>query len=255
MFSRLSSRLTYANVVATIALFVALGGGAYAAVTLPAKSVGSKQIKANAVSSSKVRDRSLRARDFARGQLPRGAQGPPGPQGASGTNGTNGINGSTLAARPHTAAPFQTVTGSTTLPVPPNVTLTGNNWTQQPGEVDYITGQANVTAPASCVSSGSLGFVGGLYLDGNSIGSEPGGSDANAAGYYNGPSTLDVRDVFNPPGRNNLTPGSAGQTNLLVLPAPAVATPHTLTAGVLDLCAGGNHYTVNSLEVEVASAR
>jgi hypothetical protein len=83
MFSRLRSRLTYANVVATIALFVALGGGAYATVNLPAKSVGSKQLKANAVSSPKVRDRSLLAHDFARGQLPRGAQGRRGPAGLS----------------------------------------------------------------------------------------------------------------------------------------------------------------------------
>ena len=32
-------RVTYANVTATLALFVALGGGAYAATALPANSV------------------------------------------------------------------------------------------------------------------------------------------------------------------------------------------------------------------------
>ena len=40
--SRIRARLTYANIVATIALFIALGGGAYAAFKLPANSVGSK---------------------------------------------------------------------------------------------------------------------------------------------------------------------------------------------------------------------
>lgn len=45
---RLRDRLSYANVVATIALFVALGGGAYA-VTLDRNSVGSKQLKPGAV--------------------------------------------------------------------------------------------------------------------------------------------------------------------------------------------------------------
>ncbi len=45
MLTRLRSRLTYANVVATIALFVALGGGAYAVLKLPKNSVKSKQIK------------------------------------------------------------------------------------------------------------------------------------------------------------------------------------------------------------------
>jgi hypothetical protein len=42
-------RLTYANVVSTLALFVALGGASYAAVELPTGSVGSKQLKAKSV--------------------------------------------------------------------------------------------------------------------------------------------------------------------------------------------------------------
>lgn len=49
MFSQFRTGLTYANVVATIALFLALGGGAYAAVTLPKNSVKAKQIAKNAV--------------------------------------------------------------------------------------------------------------------------------------------------------------------------------------------------------------
>jgi hypothetical protein len=43
--SRICSRLSYANVVATLAPFIALGGGAYAAIKLPANSVGTKQLK------------------------------------------------------------------------------------------------------------------------------------------------------------------------------------------------------------------
>jgi hypothetical protein len=41
--------LTYANVTVTIALFVALGGTSYAAFSLPAGSVGTKQLKNGAV--------------------------------------------------------------------------------------------------------------------------------------------------------------------------------------------------------------
>ena len=48
-------RLTYANVTATLALFLALGGGAYAATSLPARSVGSTQLKANAVTRVKIK--------------------------------------------------------------------------------------------------------------------------------------------------------------------------------------------------------
>ena len=38
------SHLSFANVISVIALFVALGGASYAAVTLPKNSVGAKQI-------------------------------------------------------------------------------------------------------------------------------------------------------------------------------------------------------------------
>jgi hypothetical protein len=50
---RLRPKLTYANVMATIAVFIALGGASYAATKLPKNSVGSKQIKANAVTSKR----------------------------------------------------------------------------------------------------------------------------------------------------------------------------------------------------------
>ena len=75
----------YANVTATLALIVALGGTSYAAITLPRNSVGSKQIKKravtnsklrpNAVTTSKVKDGSLRAKDFKAGDLPAGPAG------------------------------------------------------------------------------------------------------------------------------------------------------------------------------------
>src|SRR3954447_5889634 len=55
MLSAVRTRLTYASVTATLALFIALGGGAYAATALPARSVGSKQLKKNAVTRAKIK--------------------------------------------------------------------------------------------------------------------------------------------------------------------------------------------------------
>jgi hypothetical protein len=52
--TKLKSSLTYANVMATVAVFLALGGVATAAFTLPKKSVGPKQLKANAVTEPKI---------------------------------------------------------------------------------------------------------------------------------------------------------------------------------------------------------
>ena len=80
-----------ALVVACLALAVALSGGAYAVSTaLPRNSVGTAQLKANAVNSAKVQNRSLRAVDFATGQIPKG---PPGPAGAPGAPGPPGVTG------------------------------------------------------------------------------------------------------------------------------------------------------------------
>ena len=83
----------HATIVAYIALFVALGGVSYAALKLPKNSVGSKQIKKDAVKSSKVRNGSLKATDFGAGQLPAGPQGLQGPQGIQGIQGIQGETG------------------------------------------------------------------------------------------------------------------------------------------------------------------
>jgi hypothetical protein len=73
--------------MATLALFIALGGGAYAASKLPKNSVGPKQIKKDSITSSKIKNRSLLAVDFRSGQLPRGATGAQGPKGDTGPGG------------------------------------------------------------------------------------------------------------------------------------------------------------------------
>lgn len=86
MLASLRDRLSYANVTATLALFIALGGTSYAALSLPRNSVGSKQIRTSAVGSSEVRNRSLNTADLsltARRSL-RGAKGDPGPAGPAG---------------------------------------------------------------------------------------------------------------------------------------------------------------------------
>jgi hypothetical protein len=86
-----------ALVVSVIALVVALGGTSYAAIVLPANSVGTRQIKKNAVTTAKVKDGSLLKADFAAGQLPAG---PAGASGATGATGPKGDTGATGTAGP-----------------------------------------------------------------------------------------------------------------------------------------------------------
>jgi hypothetical protein len=94
--------LSYANVIASVAMFFALGGaGAWAATRLPTNSVGSAQLREGAVTGAAVKDGSLLAKDFKEGQLPgvaegqSGSQGEPGDTGPAGPRGVPGQTGST----------------------------------------------------------------------------------------------------------------------------------------------------------------
>lgn len=88
----LRPRLTYANVMVTLLAFVVLcGGGAYAAGQLGRNTVGTPQLKRNAVTSAKVKDGTLRAVDFAKGLLPGGGAGQPGPAGPPGPPGSGSL--------------------------------------------------------------------------------------------------------------------------------------------------------------------
>jgi hypothetical protein len=58
--------LSYANVMSTIAVFLVLGGGAYA---LSKNSVGSRHIKDNSVRSEDIRNRTIRSEDLRRNSV------------------------------------------------------------------------------------------------------------------------------------------------------------------------------------------
>jgi hypothetical protein len=56
--NRLRAHLTYANVMATLALFIALGGSSYAALR-----IGTKQVRNNSLLGEDIRNRTLRGED------------------------------------------------------------------------------------------------------------------------------------------------------------------------------------------------
>jgi Collagen triple helix repeat (20 copies) len=84
-------RLTFANVISCIALFVALGGVGYAATHLSPGSVGTKQLRKGAVTPLKLSPGSKAALSGPAG--PTGARGAEGPRGADGARGVEGPRG------------------------------------------------------------------------------------------------------------------------------------------------------------------
>jgi hypothetical protein len=160
MLRQVRSGLTYANVMATIAVFLALGGGAYAALKLPKNSVGSKQIKRNAVNSSKVKDRSLLAADFKAGQLPAGPQGLQGIQGIPGQQGDRGPTGPTAVFQFDGEGAYDPPsTGETSLTqTTVNLPVSGKL---------MITATMQVTARAN--GGGPTVQIYGVYVDGQAV--------------------------------------------------------------------------------------
>ena len=147
-----------AMVVACTALLFALTGAGYAAGMLGPNTVGTKQLKKNAVISTKIKNRSLLAVDFKAGQLPQGAQGAPGTPGANGAPGAQGPPGPTLGVADSTGNVPPTVAGSFLVRTL-NVTLPTSGSLLVMGRVRSTT---------TC-AAGSCTAVYGLFVDGNPI--------------------------------------------------------------------------------------
>jgi len=130
----MTRRPRYADVAATLALALAVSGGAYAATQLPKNSVTTKQVK----------NGSLTTADFRPGQLPAGAPGVAGPAGPRGSQGAKGDPGpSLLAAGRMDFAGQSSDTGciSTTLTTQPfTVPQASTLWTS--ASVNYVAGGA-----------------------------------------------------------------------------------------------------------------
>jgi hypothetical protein len=165
---RFLPRPSYANVVSTIALFLALGGVAFASNVLPALSVGSKQLKPNAVRTGKIANRSITRVKIRKGAIryahlnpqlvkklaarrgpagPRGQRGAEGPRGEVGPAGAPGADGSVGATGATGAIGPQGDTG-----------VTG------PAGVPGVPGHDGVNGPTG--ATGVTGLIGPIGMDG-----------------------------------------------------------------------------------------
>jgi hypothetical protein len=121
-------KLSYANVMATIAVFIALGGSAFA-FHLGKNSVGPRQLKKNAITTAKVKDEAITAAKVKKGSLTGGQ-----------------INVSTLGTVPAARTSDSSITAQTANSVAPP-----EPWHQvgTPGEPPFEKGWKNIPQEGS----------------------------------------------------------------------------------------------------------
>lgn len=277
MVSR-SLRAVRRNLVAWLALFVAMGGTSLAATHYVITS--SKQIKPSVLrqlrgahgrtggrgptgASGQAGVAGAKGQTGAAGAIgSTGAAGAEGATGEEGTPGEPGDDGTTVVARVRSVAPA--VTATTTPESNPTFTpyaLSGGEWTQEPDENEQRLSSVEVTTPnETACSNGELssgraqaivyilvnGVIGGeveLPAEGNShTVSQPIAWRTGALSASHGP-------FFG-------VPQIAEEATLW---EPGATMTRTLTAEIADSCgvnggATGGHFTIDSLKMDVLGA-
>lgn len=186
-------RPTYANVVSTLALFIALGGVAYATDTLPGLSVGTEQLKPKAVRTGKIANRAVTRVKIRKGAIryahlnPRllrkllrgaGARGPAGPRGPAGAKGDAGPAGPVGLPGPTGPAGATGSDGATG----PDGATGADGATGPTGEMGVTgpTGEMGATGPTGPTESGPTGETGPVGATGETGATGPAGDSGLA---------------------------------------------------------------------------
>ena len=236
------------NVVAYVALFVALGGtGAYAANTIGSSDVVNESLLSedfkhdtltrgdlaqSTLSGHYVLDESLSFFDLAPGTIVNSRLADNAINSAkvaSDSLSGDDVNEATLGnARTATKVRLPAPTPSGAAGTPVNVPLTGNTWSQPLGESERMSGEVTITDDGTCASGGfPAGASLETKLDGQVIRSDGVGSIGGAAEY-----SFDVPFVTR-----------------------AASASHTLTLTISDTCDGDTNFTVSDVKLDVVGIK
>ncbi len=147
-------RLTYANVVSTLALFLVLAGGAAIAAKVPKKSVGPSQLKANAVTTAKIKANAVTTRKIKRNAVANAKIKDGAVEGAKVADGSITADDIDEAATPFSRVVLK-ARGSTSLAVIEEAKLyplSNSTYTQAATENDTFIGAVDVTFSAACTA-------------------------------------------------------------------------------------------------------
>jgi hypothetical protein len=159
MLGKLRAHLTYANVMATIAMILAVGGG----TAVAAKTLTGRNIKNSSLTGADIKNRSIGTRD-----LTRSAQGRRGPTGARGLTGAQGATGPRGKSSSEPLDSGQTVSGYERLDV------------ESPNSGDFQLGVSLPGVAPVALTDANVNFA----ADGNAATSE---DDASCTGTANNP--------------------------------------------------------------------
>jgi hypothetical protein len=248
---QIRQRLTYANVVSTLALILVVGGATAIAARVPKHSVGPHQLKSNAVTTPKIKANAVTTRKIKKNAITtvkikdKAVKNEKLDDNAVTT--AKIANDSVTGAKIDAAStPFGQIVhearGTSTKAVP-NGTLTlyplqSNTYTQEAGEDDVYLGQVEVVIPESC--TGTRHVKAGLMVD-LADPTSPTQADFLASREFDDTGTEPVK------ARISFGPGASFQ--------PAKATTHTLYLAVDGECGSGSGITATSGGIDVIGTK
>lgn len=244
---QIRQRLTYANVVSTLALVLVVGGATAIAARVPKHSVGPHQLKSNSVTTTKIKANAITTRKIKKNAVTavkikdKAIKNEKLEDNAVTT--AKIANGSVTSAKIDAATmPFgrivQEARASSTKALP-NGTLTvyplqSSTYTQPAGRDDTYIGQLEVVIPTSC--TGMRKITAGLLVD-------PIDPTAATAAELVAPRTIEDTGTDPLTARISIGPAASFQ--------PAKATAHSLYLAAVADCETGSGVTATSGGIDV----
>ncbi|HEV7398958.1 MAG TPA: hypothetical protein VGN84_01690 [Solirubrobacterales bacterium] len=244
---QIRQRLTYANVVSTLALILVVGGATAIAARVPKHSVGPHQLKSNAVTTTKIKANAITTRKVKKNAITaikikdKAIKNEKLDDNAvtSAKIASNAVTGAKIDAA---TTPFgrivQEARGSSTRALPKGTLtvypLQSNTYTQPAGRDDTYLGQLEVVIPESC--SGTREITASLLVD-------PVDPTAPTEGEFIASRTLVDTDTDPLTARLSIGPAASFQ--------PAKATTHVLYLAAEASCETGSGVTATSGGIDV----
>lgn len=232
--------MTFENAVVTLVAFLAIAGGtAYAAGHLGKNSVGKKQLKAASVTAAKLKKNAVTTAKIKKAAISS-------PKVKDGTIGSAAFDPSSnpFSGIVQTTTSTGTTTGEPTFGAGIQVPLSGNTFTQMPGETIYIVGQLHYSTAGGCGAGEKKLIFFYVEYDSPDPSKSPPGHEIAVGAVY---------DVTGTDPAEGIRPISSFDEGSI--PPPASPTPRTLTMEYGGLCETSGTASVSEVQLDVIGVK